>query len=539
MRTETRPPPKERPSEATTTVRGGHFTALLPEGANGPATQSADCDSLRSTSPADRLAEENRSLRSELARYKDERERAERISRERSAFIANMSHEIRSPLNAVLGFAQLLADDPSLGEEQHRHARTMLLAGKNLQGVVNDVLDLSSIEAGRLPLRPVPTALKTLFLEMERTFALTAKDAGLWLQWEVDDRLPRQVNIDEKRLRQILTNLIGNALKFTEFGSVHVRARLLDDCAVETLQVEVQDTGPGIGQQDLAKVFDAFARFGKQERDGTGLGLSISLTCAKLLGGTLTADSTPGSGSTFTLQVPLEVVPASSSAAVKQERRIVGFVKEGGENPRILVVGEVETDRRMLWHLLNRLGFDVRITKQAQALETAIEWSPHVVLLDCHKGDRDDTDLLRALRTSAATRNAFVAITTVNAFADEGLLRRNGADHVLLKPFAIPEVLQLVAQATDVQYLYDEQRPNSLAPLETLTPEDLASFPEPLINQLLAATIEGDVDRLHALLEEVDPSIARRLNGLVGAFQYEALAQLFQEALACDQMATG
>ena len=249
------------------------------------------------------------------------KEAAERANMAKSAFLANMSHEIRTPLNAILGFGTILERDLSLSETQADQVRTINRSGRHLLKLINDILDMSRIEAGRLALHNAPFCLQDLLDDLEAMFRVRAEEKGLSLSLERDAKLPGNVVGDEAKLRQVLVNMTGNAVKFTKQGGVTLRARI--EAAAEAgprLVLEVEDTGPGIPPEELEHIFDAFRQSeAGREAGGTGLGLSISKRLVDLMGGELAVRSTLGEGSCFTASVPVE--PSEETPAPRRRRR--------------------------------------------------------------------------------------------------------------------------------------------------------------------------------------------------------------------------
>jgi signal transduction histidine kinase len=244
------------------------------------------------------------------------KEAAEAASRAKGTFLANMSHELRTPLNAILGYSQLLARQPNLTKAQRENLAAIEHSGEHLLALINDVLDISKIEAGRVELHPKAFVLGKMFQELEVMFRLRASQKGLKLRLELDEGLPRYVMADEGKLRQILINLLSNAIKFTDRGEVVLRVWFQERYPLPHLYCEVEDTGVGVGAEEMEKVFEAFeqTRSGRQSKRGTGLGLPISREYVRIMGGELTFDSEVGVGSRFRFDIPIEVVQAIGAA---------------------------------------------------------------------------------------------------------------------------------------------------------------------------------------------------------------------------------
>src|SRR5581483_4462363 len=317
-------------------------------------------------------------------------------SRAKSAFLANMSHELRTPLNGILGFAQLLARRAPRDAEDRQGLQVILKSGEHLLGLINDVLSLSKIEAGRIALDATVFDLATLVHDTLDVLRFRAEEKKLVLACEIDEeRLPRAVRGDEGRLRQILLNLLGNAVKFTEQGSVVLRVAWQDGRA----RFAVADTGPGIDRDDLQRLFEPFAQteLGQRSREGTGLGLALSRDLARLMGGDIAVASAPGVGSTFTLEVALP--DAGEETVLVRDRRRAAALAPGQGEIRVLVVDDLALNRAVLGRLLAAVGFAVReAASGAEAIALWREWQPHLVWMDKRMHDLDGLETTRRIR---------------------------------------------------------------------------------------------------------------------------------------------
>jgi PAS domain S-box-containing protein len=358
--------------------------------------------------------------------------RAQAASRAKSAFLASMSHELRTPLTAILGYTRLMAREPARSEDDRVRLGHVVRAGEHLLSLINDVLSLSKIEAGRMELKPVRFEPAALFRDLESLLRTTAQGKGLNLEVDAGG-FPDQVEGDLPKLRQVLLNLLGNALKFTEAGHVRLRAHWREDRAT----FAVEDTGPGIAPEDQARLFQAFSQTEQgASAGGTGLGLHISQLLVGLLGGRLALDSAPGQGSSFSFALPL---PEVEGPLLRPGERSVGHLAAGQGQPRLLVVDDRPENRDTLCGLLRLVGFQCR--EAVDGAEGVSRWEqdrPDLVLMDLRMPVMDGFAALEALRRREAERDwprtPVVAISASVYDVDPRDLAARGFDGFLTKP---------------------------------------------------------------------------------------------------------
>ena len=384
-------------------------------------------------------------------------EELQQASRYKSEFLANMSHELRTPLNSSLILAKLLADNPhqNLTDEQVRFAESIYAAGNDLLNLINDILDISKVEAGRLELRPEHTRLERLVESLRATFEPMARDKGLDVVIELTDSAPNKLFTDRQRVEQILKNLLANAIKFTEQGSVSLRVAA-DPAGV---RFEVRDTGIGIRPEQQQSIFEAFSQGdGSTSRKygGTGLGLSISRDLAQLLGGGISVSSQPGQGSLFTLTLPLHYLEASREPAPPAVRESVPapapvaepvqlpahepipkFADDRDAEPRrgrtVLVIEDEPRFAQILYDLAHELDYDCLVAHGADdGLALAERYQPAAILLDMHLPDHSGLSVLQQLKDNARCRHIPVHVISVEDRSEAAM--HLGAIGYALKP---------------------------------------------------------------------------------------------------------
>jgi PAS domain S-box-containing protein len=453
---------------------------------------------------------------------------AEEANRAKSLFLANMSHEIRTPLNAILGFSQLLRHDPAVTPQQAQRLDSISRGGEHLLALISDILEMSKIEAGRIVCNPVPINLRRLFDDLEAMFRIRTDAKRLMFSVEHLGELPEQVEADEGKLRQILINLLGNAVKFTEKGGIVLRIRSFpaETAGAIRLVVEVEDTGPGIAPAELERLFTSFAQTssGIKAGGGTGLGLAISREFARIMGGEITVASALGSGSTFTFEMvaPLTTKPVP----VADARRVIGL--QPGQPPcRVLVVDDKEENRDLLTAMLRPLGFEIRESADGeQAVADVAAWRPQVILMDLRMPVMDGLEATRRIRAGAGPEIVKIIAVTASAFdEDRQAAQAAGVDGFIAKPFRESELLESLQRLAGVEYVYaviDTEWPAADQP------GPAATLSKALADDLRQAVQNGDLEALETAigqLKPVDPVAAEHLRQLVAGFEYERLIQ--------------
>lgn len=385
---------------------------------------------------------------------------AQSANKAKSEFLANMSHELRTPLNAVLGFSQLMQDDTSISSEQKDFLRIINRSGEHLLALINDILDISKIDAKRVILEPVCINLYNLILDLKEMFELKTKSKGLFFEVLGADEIPRYVNTDESKLRVILINLIGNAVKFTQNGSVTVRFSVQKNSPEKKfLLIEVEDTGPGIAEEEKDMVFKYFMQTesGKQSKSGTGLGLAISQDYAKLMGGEITFTSTLGEGSKFNVRLEIKEGKEEDVETESDQRRIIGLAP--GQNiPRILVAEDKEENRHLLVEFLKSKGLNVREAANGrEAIEIFKEWKPDFIWMDIRMPVMDGLEATRLIKATETGKQTIIAALSAHVLGEEKEeVFAAGCDDFVSKPFRKNELFDMMERHLNIKYVYEE-----------------------------------------------------------------------------------
>ena len=460
---------------------------------------------------------------------------AEEANRAKSRFLANMSHELRTPLNGILGFAQILGRDADMNDRNRERLRIIRSSGDHLLGLINDVLDLAKVEAGRVELRPAPFSVRDQLRDLEASFAQRALQRGLKLEVSATDVPPTAVLGDAQRLRQVLENLLGNAIKFTRTGTVRLEVSRVPEAGEhpsESYRFAVTDTGPGLTPDDVARLFQPFSQAvsGRPPEQGAGLGLAISQHLVGLMGGRIEVRSQPGEGSRFQFTIPL---PAAEVAApVTTSRRIVGYE---GERRAVLIVDDLEINRRLLREFLEPLGFTVtEAVNGADGLAAFAAAPVPLVLVDLRMPGMDGFELTRRLRALPG----FAARIVANSASVLGFNRddaiRAGADEFLPKPFKEEQLFDILQHQLRLKWRYAE--PESVAASLPASIPAGALPPDALLEPLRAAANRGDIVAVRAELAALRATypehagFVTELEALAAAYQMTALRRRLNPA---------
>ncbi len=459
------------------------------------------------------------------------RDAAEAANKAKSVFLANMSHELRTPMNAILGFSAMMRREPQLTESQRENLDIINRSGEHLLTLIDDVLEIAKIEAGRIQLENAPFDLGTMVRDVADMMRLRAQQKGLHLLLDQSSAFPRYIKGDEARLRQVLINLTGNAVKFTRHGGVTIRLGVKHN-ARDHLLIEVEDTGPGIACEDQQRVFQPFVQLGGAgTQKGTGLGLTISHQYVQLMGGALDVESTVGKGSIFRVELPVELAEEAGTGTPKGEElagEVIGLAP-GQPAYRILIAEDQPENQMLLVKLMTSIGLDAKLAENgAECVRLFQEWRPHLIWMDRRMPLMDGVEATRRIRALPGGQAVKIVAVTASAFKEQRQeLLDAGMDDCLRKPYRFHEIYGCVAKQLGVKYVYRDSTPVAAEALPiAVTPAMLAALPDAARKELKDAVESLDGVRIGAAIQrigEADAELGRTLCRLAENFDYPAI----------------
>ena len=495
---------------------------------------------------------------------------ADTANRAKSEFLAAMSHELRTPLNAILGFTQVMSRDPALNQQQQENLGIINRAGEHLLNLINDILEMSKIEAGQAELNLSNFDLIGLLFSLEEMLRLKAQSKGLYLIFDIAPDVPQYVQADEGKLRQILINILGNAVKFTEKGSITLRVKnkeiathiniteqieltnqaeninyrssTIYNPSSIILQFEVQDTGPGISPTEIDQLFQAFTQTeaGRKSQQGTGLGLPISQKFVQLMGGNIAVRSILDLGTVFTFDIPVGIVEARDIQTSKPQQKVIGLAPNQ-PNYRILVVEDRYENRLLLVALIRAIGFEVCEAENGrEAIDLWSSWEPHLIWMDMRMPVMDGYEATKYIKKHLKNQKTAIIGITASAFEEERSQALSaGCDDFVRKPFRDEVILEMMAKHLDVRYLYQDSESSDvllsgqvmLEIQEVLTPQAMAAMPKNWTEELQQAATELDEKQIFILLNQVReeyPQVISAIEDLVNNFRFDLIVDLIQ-----------
>lgn len=469
------------------------------------------------------------------------KESAEAANRAKSVFLSNMSHELRTPLNSILGFTQLMINENTLTSSFQERLQIITRSGRYLLDLINDILDLSKIESGRMMLKPSEFALSSLLASIEEMLQIKVQSKEVQLIFEKAANLPKFIHADEKKLYQVLINLLGNAIKFTKQGSVTLRVRA-EQKEINFCQLcfEIEDTGVGIAPTEIDNLFKVFvqAQAGNNLNQGTGLGLAISQKLVQLMGGQIRVQSVLNRGSTFSFEIG---VPLPQEAALISEplhQRVIGLAS-GQPTYRILIVEDLADNRRLLVELLTAIGFEVKeATQGVETLSLWESWSPHLILMDLRMPIMDGYTATKYIRERSKNQETVIIALTASVFEeDREKVLMNGFNDFISKPFQQGDLLDKIARYLRVEYIYETVGRVSNKPLvEMLSVEaqDLSVMPTQWLEQMYQAAYYLDTEVMNELIAQIpesNASLSKTLTDFINNFNSDRIMELIRPLL--------
>jgi PAS domain S-box-containing protein len=460
---------------------------------------------------------------------------AEGANKAKTVFLSSMSHEIRTPLNAVLGFSQLMLRDDSLTGQQREWIVTINRSGEHLLALINDILEISRIESGRVKLSPDLFDLGGFLDDLKNMFFSQVEDKNIALEMALDEKLPQFIEVDGNKLRQIFINLLGNAVKFTDSGKITVRVYAKRNVIMKSrLIADVDDTGPGISSEDIKKIFNTFEQSSAGvKKGGTGLGLSISRQFARLMGGDITAKSGQGKGSSFHFEVEYKEREKPASHDTTNGKHVTG-IEKGQKVYRILIVDDEPANRALLTAILTNAGFVIE--EAANGMDVLERYKinpPDLIFLDMGMPGMGGYEVVKKIKSLGKTAHVPIIAVTAAAFTEnKNEILQTGVDGYIRKPYKIYEIFDALQSFLGIRFTYGKEISEHAAEGGKIPPEALAVLPEDLVSEILEAARRLDLDRLLELInetEKISPQAVPSLRSLAKSYRYDDIIKILQE----------
>lgn len=488
----------------------------------------------------------NRRLRIMAEELEKAKDKAETANNAKSLFLSNMSHELRTPMNAIIGFSNLIGNDRTLSREHQEHLRIVKRSGEHLLNLINDILDMSKIEAGKITLNENDFNFHQFLKNIEAMLRLKAESKSLSMIFEISPNIPQYVRADETKLRQVLVNLIGNAVKFTQKGKITIRIqekKYEKESLMQTIRFEIMDTGPGISPDETVALFEPFAQTdtGRQSQEGTGLGLPISRKIVQVMGSDITVNSEPGKGTVFAFDIRFHLISREVIKIRSKPRRPVA-IESGQPIYKLLIVDDTSDSRNLFIKILQPFGFELREAENGrEAVDIWKEWLPHLIWMDIRMpimNGFEAVKMIREMETFQRIKEKTVIIAqTASSFEEEReKIVRAGCDDFLRKPFKESEIFELMYKHLGIRFVYEsievESSEHFLRHKEEIIPENFVDLPDVLLKKLKNAAINGDVDRIEMIIEEIrvkHSELADWMTAMAYDFEYGKIIHMIED----------